>query len=193
MGKSVDFPRRTAHYGAFDYKYTGQVQKAVPIQDAPALVRDACSTLSSLTDLKEHNAVLMNWYDASLGEYMGAHSDDERELITGAPIISLSWCSPSAHFRRFRLTPRPGVGDALLPAGEGGKMPGVLHLRDGCLVVMGGDCQATHKHELMKVRSREPEESAGRRINLTVRAFSGASAASRKRERAAGEAPLATD
>lgn len=202
MGKFVDFPRRTSQYGAFDYTYTGQVQKAVPIQTAPARVIDAFSTLSSLADLKEHNAVLLNWYDASLGEYMGAHSDDERELLTGAPVISLSWCAPSAHYRRFRLTARPGVSDALLPTGDGGKMPGVLNLYDGCLVVMGGDCQATHKHELMKVRSRAPEENVGRRINLTLRAFraSGARAAraatSRKREReraAAEEAPPAAD
>jgi len=49
-------------------------------------------------------------------------------------------------------------------------MPGVLRLRNGCLVVMGGSCQQTHKHELMKV-TRQLSESVGRRINLTLRAF----------------------
>ena len=33
-------------------------------------------------------------------------------------------------------------------------MPGVINMFDGCLVIMGGQCQLTHKHELMKVRSK---------------------------------------
>ena len=48
--------------------------------------------------------------------------------------------------------------------------PGCVPLRNGCLVVMGGMCQATHKHELMKV-TKQLGESDGRRINLTLRAF----------------------
>ena len=72
--------------------------------------------------------------------------------------------------RRFRLLPRKGVADSLTPTWNDPKTPGVLRLRDGCLVVMGGACQQTHKHELMKV-TKQPSESVGRRINLTLRAF----------------------
>ena len=157
MGKMVAFPRRTRSYG-FDYKYTGQTQVAHPLTEAPALVREAFAALTKVPTLEGHNAVLLNWYDAELGEYMGAHSDDERDLVPCAPVLSLSWCSDS-HYRRFRFTPRPGVHDALTPVWDGSsKMPGVLNLRDGCLVVMGGFCQATHKHELLKTRRKEPEE-----------------------------------
>ena len=41
-----------------------------------------------------------------------------------------------------------GEDKALLPSMSGhGK--GILPLRNGCLVIMGGDCQRTHKHEVM--------------------------------------------
>ena len=43
-----------------------------------------------------------------------------------------------------------------------------MHVKNGDLIVMGGECQRTHKHEIMKLRSRDPR---GRRVNLTLRAF----------------------
>lgn len=170
MGRVVDFPRRTRAYGC-DYTYTGQTQRAAPIDHAPLFVQEVFSALQGVDTLQGHNAALLNWYDADLNEYMGPHSDDERDLVPLAPVVSLSWCSPG-HFRRFRFTPRQGVGDALLPTWDGNaKMPGVINMFDGCLVIMGGQCQLTHKHELMKVRSKEVHEKSGRRINLTMRAF----------------------
>ena len=50
-------------------------------------------------------------------------------------------------------------------------------LGDGDLLVMGGDLQTTHVHEVMLGRSKEPSEQNGRRINITVRSFADASAA----------------
>ena len=183
MGREVAFPRRTRAYG-HDYQYTGQTQLALPFRDAHTLVQTASSALGSLGRL---NSALVNWYDASEGEYMGAHSDDERALVRHAPIISLSWASPG-HYRRFRFTVRKGCRDAVLPAWQ--SAPGVLELRNGCLLVMGGDCQRTHKHELMKP-TKALGESTGKRINLTLRAFavepetatSSASSVVRKRPR----------
>ena len=50
-------------------------------------------------------------------------------------------------------------------------------------MVMGGACQETHKHELMKP-TKAQGESVGLRINLTLRAFHEAPVeASRKRQR----------
>jgi len=117
--------------------------------------------------LQTHSAALINFYDAARGEYIGAHSDDERALVKDASVISLSWCS-KGHHRRFRFTARKGIGDALLPSW--GAAPGVLQLCDGCLVVMGGQCQRTHKHELMKP-TKAIGESTGHRINVTLRCF----------------------
>ena len=66
---------------------------------------------------------------------------------------------------------------------------GCVPLRNGCLVVMGGECQRTHKHELMKP-TKALGESSGRRINLTLRHFAASAAlASRKRQRQGEPAP----
>jgi alkylated DNA repair dioxygenase AlkB len=45
-----------------------------------------------------------------------------------------------------------------------------LLLKDGDLVVMGGACQKTHKHEVPALRKTKDPPSANR-INWTVRAF----------------------
>ena len=192
FGRKVAFPRRTRTYGA-DYTYTGQTQCAEPLSSAPPMLRNVIAQLQAVPMLSAHNAALLNWYDAASGDYMGAHSDDERELLLDAPIVSLSWCTrghearpyPCRHHpahpfsphsfrprpqRRFRLVPRKGAADSLTPTWNDPKTPGVLRMRNGCLVVMGGACQQTHKHELMKV-TRQLSESVGRRINLTLRAF----------------------
>ena len=182
MGREVAFPRRTCAYGQ-DYKYTGQTQVAVQFEHAHPLVRTAAESMSAVNSLEGLNAALVNWYEASDGEYMGAHSDDERALVRQAPVVSLSWAS-QGHYRRFRFTTRKDCCDALLPSW--GAAPGVLELRNGCLLVMGGECQRTHKHELM-TPTKALGESAGRRINLTLRAFAvespAASSTARKRSR----------
>ncbi len=189
MGRETAFPRRTRAFGK-DYKYTGQTQVALGFEHAHAVIRAVAKDVgSSLDALAGLNSALVNWYDATDGDYIGAHSDDERALAAQAPIVSLSWTSTN-HHRRFRLTARKGCEDALLPSW--GAAPGVLPLRNGCLVVMGGDCQRTHKHELMKP-TKALGESVGRRINLTLRAFADDGAAreekpggggTRKRQRA---------
>ena len=62
--------------------------------------------------------------------------------------------------RRFRFT-RAGADWAR-------REKVVVELGDGDALVMGGQTQRTHKHEIMKLRSRDPR---GRRVNLTLRAF----------------------
>ena len=182
MGRQVDFPRRTAAFGV-DYKYTGQVQRSAPLGAAPDAIREVMSALCDGAEppFGGHNALLVNWYDAKHGEYMGAHSDDEKELVSRAPVVSLSWAT-RGHYRRFRFTARKGVADAVAPDAWG-MGAGVMKLYNGCLVVMGGACQQTHKHELMKP-TKALGESEGKRINLTLRAFqTAAHLASRKRQR----------
>ncbi len=180
FGRTVEFPRRSRSYG-YDYTYTGQTQRADPLGALPSLASSVLRELSScVPELGGHNAALLNWYDASLGHYMGAHREDEKELVRIAPIVSLSWSTPG-HFRRFRMLPRHKDGGAAelsecLPA-LGGDEKGVAHLRNGCLLVMGGCAQHTHKHELMKPRKTKLGEGDGRRINLTLRAFAAGTAA----------------
>ena len=177
-GKSVTFHRYQQSYG-YDYKFTGQVAAALPLTAVPAPATVVLDALRSVESAAEpQNSALFNFYDGG-SDYMGAHSDDERQLHRGAPILSLSWCHPRPHQRRFRLLPKDGVRDACVPSAwrVGGLKGAVVMLGDGDLIVMGGACQTTHKHEVMPARTRELSEQHGRRINLTVRSFADDSAA----------------
>lgn len=162
-GKEVEFPRRICAYGQ-DYAFSGQVSESKPLSEAPGYSYYA----DWMTDVNL-NGVLVNWYDAANGDYIGPHSDDERSLVSGAPIMSITWTSRPDHFRRFRLKPKNSAG--LYP--NFGDEPGVLKLYGGDVVVMGGSCQRTHKHEIMPPRKKKaPQEANGRRINITLRCFS---------------------
>lgn len=156
FGRSVTFPRRTAAFGR-DYTFSGQTSVSLDLTDAPGYEHYA----DWMTDTGL-NGVLVNWYDAFEGDYIGAHSDNEVQLVRGAPIVSITFASNDLHFRRFRLK-------AKKPLDDNGDV--AVELRNGDVVVMGGACQQTHKHEIMPPRQREAHERTGRRINVTLRRF----------------------
>jgi alkylated DNA repair dioxygenase AlkB len=103
------------------------------------------------------NQCLVNWYEAS--HYIAAHSDDERQLVDGAPIFSLSW----GMCRRFKLTSRDKSKSSSVKSL-------CIDLDDGDLLVMGGTCQKTHKHEVPPIPKKE-QAISGSRINFTCRCF----------------------
>eukprot|EP00747_Dinoflagellata_sp_TGD_P064246 gnl/TRDRNA2_/TRDRNA2_153816_c0_seq6.p1 gnl/TRDRNA2_/TRDRNA2_153816_c0~~gnl/TRDRNA2_/TRDRNA2_153816_c0_seq6.p1 ORF type:complete len:344 (+),score=48.89 gnl/TRDRNA2_/TRDRNA2_153816_c0_seq6:20-1051(+) len=158
FAREVSFHRYQQAFGV-DYAFSGQVAEAKPLTNASApqvfFVKEALRSWldeagQSLRQLR-YEACLVNWYDGG-GHSIGAHSDDERELVKGAPIFALSWGAT----RTFRVTPRtPSAGRRA-----------ELELRDGDLVVMGGRCQQTHKHEVPK-----SAKCKGQRISLTFRCF----------------------
>ena len=195
FGKKATFHRFQNTYGV-SYKFAGQESVGQPMAGAPAAVRAFDEVLRTTEALREYNSILLNYYDADPKDggprhYMGPHSDDEKSLMPLTPIISLSWCT-AGHARKFRFIPKPTCADALVPPGWA--VPGVdgpvVTLRNGDLVVMGGTCQRTHKHEVMQVLKRSPlEEQSGRRINLTFRWFGAAEERKRKREGAPSAAP----
>lgn len=195
FGKKATFHRFQNTYGV-SYKFAGQESVGQPMAGAPAAVRAFDEVLRTTEALREYNSILLNYYDADPKDggprhYMGPHSDDEKSLMPLTPIISLSWCT-AGHARKFRFIPKPTCADALVPPGWAA--PGVdgpvVTLRNGDLVVMGGTCQRTHKHEVMQVLKRSPlEEQSGRRINLTFRWFGASEERKRKREGAPSAAP----
>ena len=47
------------------------------------------------------NGILLNWYDATLGHYIGKHRDSTKKMITDVPIVTISF----GEERIFRLRP----------------------------------------------------------------------------------------
>jgi alkylated DNA repair dioxygenase AlkB len=103
----------------------------------------------------EFNQILLNWYSDGL-HYIGPHSDDERQLVTESPVLSVT----RGAARKFRLRQKKVKGilkDVLMP--------------DGTVLVMGGKFQKELTHDVPKVGGAKGA-AVGRRINVTLRQFS---------------------
>lgn len=96
------------------------------------------------------NGLLLNWYDGSLGHYIGRHRDSTRNMVKDAPIVTIS-CGET---RTFRLRPWQGEGSQDFPA------------TDGAIFIMPFATNLAWTHEVPKTRS-----AVGRRISITIRAF----------------------
>lgn len=160
MGKSVAFPRYTQAYG-HEYSFAGQTATSLPHEDMPPILQRYHASLFVGKCAGMRNGTLVNFYDAQDNDYIGPHSDDERHLVKNAPIFSLTLCDSPTHYRRFRLCPKKNQSSTKTIT---------VALKNGDLLVMGGTCQSTHKHEIMKP-TKHVNESHGRRINVTDRLF----------------------
>jgi len=144
-GRSVKAPRWQQAYGK-DYRFSGRVSHAHPV---PTVLEPLLAWSKNELDARL-NGLLLNWYDASLEHYIGAHRDKTTGLVKGAPIVTISFGAE----RVFRLRPwrAPGVCD--LPATH------------GTVYVMPFATNRAWTHEVPHfARDR------GRRISVTVRAF----------------------
>jgi len=158
-GKTVYQSRWSQSWGV-SYAYSGSVSSARDYKHHPdgqmvkSLIQEVNEIVQGLFPCKDpYNGCLQNWY---LPEHkIGFHSDDETDMKKGYPIFSLSWGGP----RRFLFRPKENRRDVR-----------ELLLEDGDLLVMGGTCQQTHKHEVPKVRVTI-DPVATERINWTIRAF----------------------
>mmetsp|Transcript_71661 Transcript_71661/g.133985 ORF Transcript_71661/g.133985 Transcript_71661/m.133985 type:complete len:307 (+) Transcript_71661:82-1002(+) len=139
------------------YRYSGSENKARPIEENPLVVDllEECNEIAATTAIGPYNTCLQNWYQPE--HSIALHSDDEKAHRPGSPIFSLSWGGP----RRFVLKTKTKSSEF--------REQEEIWLHDGDLLVMGGRCQATHKHEVPKVRKKDPP--ATNRINWTIRAF----------------------
>lgn len=146
FGKSVLQPRLTAYYGTKAYTYSGVTMQPKP-WNAPLLqIRAKIEPLVNT----QFNGVLLNLYRDGR-DYLGWHSDDEKDLATGAPIASFSL----GETRRFIFRRR-----------DDRQIKVELKLGDGDFLVMGGDTQKFWQHQVPKTaKSNQP------RVNLTFRAI----------------------
>ena len=148
-GRLVKTPRWQQAYGK-DYHYTGRVNRALPVPPLlEPLLRWSCETIDS--DL---NGLLLNWYDGSLGHYIGRHRDSTHNLISGSPIVTISL----GEQRTFRLRSWPP---------SAGAAPIDFEASNGTVFVMSWETNLAFTHEVPP-STRRP----GKRVSVTLRAFS---------------------
>ncbi len=144
FGKSVMQPRLTAYYGTETYTYSSVTMQPLPWNTPLLQIKEKIEPLVNTN----FNGVLLNLYRNGQ-DYMGWHSDDERELAPDSIIASLSL----GETRRFIFRRR-----------DNHQIKVELSLGDGDFLVMGGDTQKFWQHQVPKVaKSTQP------RINLTFR------------------------
>lgn len=147
-GRLVKTPRWQQAFGE-DYHYTGRVNKALPVpaQLGPLLewTQDAIAA--------ELNGMLLNWYDGSLGHYIGKHRDSIKNMVVGMPIVTISL----GESRTFRLRPWKQSGHKDFPT------------QDGSVFVMPYETNLAWTHEVPKSAQKQK-----RRISVTIRAFESA-------------------
>src|SRR5690349_9468585 len=93
-GRLVKTPRWQQAYG-MDYQYAGRINRALPI---PVCLDPLFAWARSTID-EGLNGLLLNWYDGSLGHYIGRHRDSVANMIPGSPIVTISFGAE----RTFRL------------------------------------------------------------------------------------------
>ncbi len=145
-GRYVKEPREVAFYGnrGVQYSYSGQRL-------------NACEWLPIFRELKDsldlklgtyYNSVLVNRYRDG-HDYMGWHSDNEKELGKNPIISSVSFGSPRDFILRLKKDHTQKIK---------------IHLKNGDLLVMGDLIQDLWEHSLPK-RLKVTEA----RLNLTFR------------------------
>lgn len=144
-GREVPIPRWQQAYGA-DYYFSAQVSRALPIPDSLVPILDwSTNEIDSRI-----NGLLLNWYDGSLGHYIGPHRDSTKDMAPGAPIVTVSL----GETRIFRLSSVKGNEKFDFEA------------KNGTVFVLPQETNQSWKHEVPK-RARYK----GRRISVTLRAF----------------------
>lgn len=168
----VEIPRFEQLYGPHNYHYSGIERIANP--NVPALVQrciDYMSTKYPLEGGATYEGALVNWYPDGKSS-IGKHSDDENDLVPGAPIGSFSFLEK----RVFRVRPREN-------APEGADEGFDVITEHGMVMVMGGNMQKEYTHKVPKMARRishmdekgkvkyTKDKKVKLRINVTVRAF----------------------
>lgn len=146
-GRLIDCPRWQQTYMS-NYWFSGMVHEAVDLPDAFRPYLEWANGLGH----GEYNLALANFYENG-HHSIGAHSDNEPQLVKGAAIVSVSL----GQERTFRIRSR-----------ETNEIVMDIPMQDNTYLVMGGDMQERYLHEVPKVSGKKGEDM-GRRINLTFR------------------------
>ncbi|MDA0710205.1 MAG: alpha-ketoglutarate-dependent dioxygenase AlkB, partial [bacterium] len=109
-GRWVKTPRWGKAYGR-DYRFSGQLSQSLPIPEAlhPVLSWAREEIEGRLKGL------LLNWYDGSLGHYIGKHRDKTTGMIEGSSIVTVSF----GETRLFRMRQWKGTETVDFEASHG--------------------------------------------------------------------------
>ena len=145
FGKRIVTKRKVAWFadGGRPYAYSGTEKLAHSWTERLLSLKSAAEKTSGATC----NSCLLNLYQDG-GEGMGWHSDDERSLAEGAPILSMSFGAE----RKFSF--RHKISRQTVP----------VLLENGSLLVMAGETQRHWHHQLPK-----SAKVSSPRVNLTFR------------------------
>lgn len=144
-GREIVTRRKVAWHGDKPYRYTYSHSTKTAAPWTPALAE--LKRLAEAADGESYNCCLLNLYHSG-EEGMAWHADDEKELVPGAAIGSLS-LGPA---RRFVLRHK------------GDKSKAEVLLENGSLLVMRGATQQHWEHSLPAMK-----RVTAPRINLTFR------------------------
>jgi alkylated DNA repair dioxygenase AlkB len=150
-GRGVLTPRWQQAYGR-DYHYTGRTNRALPL---PPILEPLLAWATEVIDSRL-NGVLLNWYDGLLSHYIGRHRDSRVNMVSGAPIVTISF----GEERMFRLRPWPHAR---------GNLCRDFEAHDGAVFVMPFETNLRWTHEVPAFSKWK-----GRRISVTLRAFQSA-------------------
>jgi alkylated DNA repair dioxygenase AlkB len=145
QGRLVRTPRWQQAFGR-DYAFSGQVTKALT---APPLLGRFIEWGRRAVDGRL-NGILVNWYDGEQGHYIGRHRDSTKNLIKGAPIVTIS--SGESRLCRFRPWRGKGRKD--------------FEVVDGTVIAVPYTTNLAWTHEVPAAAAQ-----TGRRISITLRAF----------------------
>lgn len=153
MGKKFKSPRENFYMAdnSLPYRYSGfdrtPSKWTVVVSEMKNILEKSIQEIEPTHP--KLNACLGNRYNDGK-QYIGAHSDDERDLHNNAFIVSVSLGAT----RDFIFTHKKT------------KEKVKIALESGSVILMGGDCQKNWKHEVPKrLRVKDP------RINLTFRSI----------------------
>jgi alkylated DNA repair dioxygenase AlkB len=152
-GKLTDTPRLTTSY-LNSYKYSGQESKKA--EKFPGILQKIKKYVDEELGFGEFDQVLVNWYRDG-NDYIGTHSDDEKQLKTNSEIVTISFVEKGAE-RKFRIRDMDK------------KIIKDIMTTNGKILTMGGTMQKFYKHEIVKING-EKGKKVGKRISITLRKF----------------------
>ncbi len=162
MGKLIYVPRWQQTFGSVGYHFSGVKHTAMPItpllQPFLDYANKVCAPYLKSYKKKEFNMMFLNWYQDG-SNYIGWHADDEKQLLKNDKGETLVFSISFGATRRFQLR---------LESDK--KKITEFNLSHGNALLMGGQCQSTHKHRVPKIEGKKGKD-IGRRINMTFRIF----------------------